>query len=86
MLLARANLLSEARLGLVVGRRRVRLAVRRNLIKRQARETFRHRQQALSGLDIIVLVRQPWPRPQKVQVRQVLEELWDKLLAKRSQA
>ena len=86
LLLARENQLPVARLGLVVGRRRVRFAVRRNLIKRQARETFRAHQQALAGLDIILLVRQPWPRPERAVTRATLLALWDKLLAKRSQA
>ena len=86
LLLARENRLPEARLGLVVGRRRVRLAVSRNLIKRQARETFRQRQQELAGLDVIILVKNTWARPRRPAARALLEQLWDKLLAKRSQA
>lgn len=86
LLLARENGLATARLGLVVGKRRVRLAANRNLIKRQARETFRERQQVLAGLDLIVLVRAPWARPTRQEARAELIKLWDKLLAKRSQA
>lgn len=86
LLLARSNGLEIARLGLVVGRRRVRLAVHRNRIKRQTRESFRLRQHSLTGLDIIVLVRAPWMKPARQAIRSELEPLWDKLLAKRSQA
>lgn len=86
LVLARNNPNGVARLGLVVGKRRVRRAVHRNLIKRQARESFRLRQQQLSGLDIIVLVKAPMAKPGRDVVRLELEQLWDKLLAKRSQA
>ncbi len=40
--LSRANPLSQSRLGLIVAKKHVRLAVERNRIKRAIRETFRH--------------------------------------------
>lgn len=86
LLLAAENRRTVPRLGLVVGRKRVRRAVHRNLIKRQARESFRLRQDTLTGLDVLVLVRANLSRPDRASVRQELEQVWDKLLAKRSQA
>lgn len=46
-----------ARLGLAIGTRHVRLATRRNRIKRVVRESFRRHQRQLRGLDVVVLGR-----------------------------
>lgn len=48
-----------ARLGLVIPKKQARSAVLRNAIKRQVRETFRHRRDALPALDIILRLTQP---------------------------
>ncbi|HNE26573.1 MAG TPA: ribonuclease P protein component, partial [Pseudomonadales bacterium] len=48
---------APARLGLVIAKKHVRLAVQRNRIKRQLRESFRSHQHALMGLDIVALAR-----------------------------
>ncbi|KMZ11826.1 Ribonuclease P protein component [Candidatus Burkholderia humilis] len=45
---------SEARLGLVIGKKQAPRAVTRNLIKRLAREAFRLRREELRGFDILV--------------------------------
>jgi ribonuclease P protein component len=45
-----------ARLGLVIPKRSVRHAVRRNLIRRWAREAFRQRQHCLPMTDIVLRV------------------------------
>jgi ribonuclease P protein component len=52
----RANGLAYGRLGLIVPKRHVPLAVDRNRIKRLVREWFRHRQHALEGRDVLVRV------------------------------
>ena len=54
---AGANNLNFARLGLIVPKRFVPSAVGRNRIKRLLREWFRHAQEDLAGLDIIVRVK-----------------------------
>lgn len=46
----------HARLGLVIPKRAVRLAVRRNLIRRWAREAFRQHQHGLPACDIVLRV------------------------------
>jgi ribonuclease P protein component len=55
--LARVNTCNLARLGLAITKKRVKLAVDRNRIKRLIRESFRHSQSHLAGLDCIVLTK-----------------------------
>ena len=55
--LYRANGLGYPRLGLAIAKKRVRLAVGRNRVKRLIRESFRAAQPQLNGLDIVVLAR-----------------------------
>jgi ribonuclease P protein component len=55
--LVRDNAGSHARLGLAVAKKRVRLAVGRNRIKRLVRESFRHNAHLLGAVDVIVLSR-----------------------------
>jgi len=47
----------QPRLGIVVAKRYVRLAVERNKLKRVIRESFRHQQKQLAGLDVVVVVK-----------------------------
>jgi len=56
--LARANALGHARLGLAISKRNIRHAVDRNRIKRVVREGFRLQRCALGCLDIVVMARQ----------------------------
>ena len=83
LILARHNDQPQARLGLVIGRRRARRAVDRGAIKRRAREQFRLRQHELAGLDLIVLLRAPCPPDGGRSATPLLASLLDKLLAKR---
>lgn len=57
VLLARENALTVARIGFVLPKRRLPLAVARNRVKRIIRESFRHHQASLAGLDIVVMAR-----------------------------
>lgn len=51
---------APARLGLVVGKKLLRQAVHRNLVKRLAREQFRRQHERLAGYDILLrLVAKP---------------------------
>ena len=55
--LARPNDLPYSRLGLAISRKVAKSAVARNRLKRVVRESFRHHQQELGGLDCVVMGR-----------------------------
>lgn len=86
LLLAAEQNLVAGRLGVVVGKRKVKQAVYRNRIKRLSRETFRLRQHSLHGLDVLVLVKAPVKKADLECIPAELNRLWDKLLAKRTGA
>lgn len=69
-----------ARLGLVISKHRVKLAVNRNLLRRIIRESFRHHKEALKGLDIIVLMRSEWCPLGKKALRDDIDHLWQSLI------
>jgi ribonuclease P protein component len=76
----RENLDKGSRLGIVVGKKKVAKAVKRNVLKRLVREFFRLSKNDLSDMDIVVLVnRKPNPEQTTQQFRQELKTLWLKL-------
>ncbi len=75
LILAAPNNLGHARVGLIFSKKNLRLAVQRNRIKRQVRETFR-KQQDLPALDIIVLGRQGLAQLENTAVHSALEDIW----------
>ena len=81
-LLCRQNDQPHARLGLAIAKKQVKTAVARNRIKRMSRETFRGNQQALAGLDIVVLARTSAAQLATHELRQVLENLWQRVVTK----
>lgn len=83
LILAIENRSAHARLGLVVGKKHIKLAVQRNRFKRLARESFRHQQQALAGLDIIILVRGNLSGEENARIRQNIDTLWLDLIRRR---
>lgn len=78
--LFKPNAKPHARLGLIVGKRVAKSAVVRNRIKRVIRESFRLNQERLKGLDIIILARQQCDTLTKIQLREGIDKLWEKLL------
>ena len=66
----RKNGLELARLGLIVPKRFLPSSVDRNLVKRQAREWFRLRQNALKGRDVLIRLTAP-----RTALRRVVEDL-----------
>ncbi|MCS3903332.1 ribonuclease P protein component [Methylohalomonas lacus] len=57
LVLACDNNLPRARLGMAIARNKIPRACARNRVKRLIRESFRHHQQDLIGLDLVVLAR-----------------------------
>lgn len=83
LLLARDNQLDHPRLGLVIGKKSVKLAVERNRIKRQIRESFRLNQDNLTGLDIVVVARKGLGDLENGELAQQFGKLWKRLARSR---
>jgi ribonuclease P protein component len=79
LLLARRNHLQRNRLGLVVAKKHVKLAVQRNRFKRIAREFFRHCQPMDTSLDVVVLARKGVDRLDNDTLSTILRQQWTKL-------
>jgi ribonuclease P protein component len=79
-LLAISNDRDNPRLGLVISRKAARTAVARNRIKRLVRESFRHTQQQLGGLDIVVIGRPGIALQANRDFVEALDKLWKKLI------
>ncbi len=77
IVLYRSNNLPQARLGIIVPKQHVRLAVSRHRVRRLIRESFRHHKDALKGLDIVVLIRSKCTPLDAV--RNDVEYLWQKI-------
>jgi ribonuclease P protein component len=69
----------RARLGLVVPKKVVRQAVRRNRIKRLVREQFRLMAATLPPFDLVVRARRPFYRCEQAKARAALEALLNRL-------
>ncbi len=79
LMLGCINDLPEHRLGLVIAKKNVRLAVNRNRVKRLAREFFRARPSTTCNLDVVILARAGVGELDNAEVSSILAELWSKL-------
>ena len=79
MVLGRSNHMDEARLGLAIAKKHVKLAVDRNRIKRVVRESFRHHRQLIKGLDLVVLAKAGTASITNKQLFSSLELHWKRL-------
>ncbi len=79
LLLVRENDLPHPRIGLVIGKKSVKLSVERNRIKRQLRETFRHHQMDLAGWDIVVIARKGLADLDNPELAKQFAKLWRRL-------
>lgn len=64
------------RLGLAIAKKHIKLASKRNRIKRLIRESFRLHQASLAAVDIVVLSRPDLPGRDATQIRTTLERHW----------
>jgi ribonuclease P protein component len=78
--LATTNSRNVPRLGLVISRKAAGSAVARNRIKRQVRESFRHCQEQLGNLDIVVIGRAGMAMQPNRVLAQALEKIWKRLM------
>lgn len=79
IVLYKFNHLSCARLGIIISKHQVKLAVNRNRMRRVVRESFRQRKEALKGLDIVVLMRSECSPQGKKALRDDIDNLWLRL-------
>lgn len=79
LLLARDNTLDHPRLGLVIGKKSVKLSVERNRLKRQIRESFRLNQSNLAGWDIVVVARKGLGDLENAELAHQFGKLWKRL-------
>lgn len=80
LILAKPNDLDHPRMGLVVAKKNLRLAVTRNRFKRSARETFRLQQHSLPAVDIIILARKGAGEIDQSRLVQMFDDLWCQLI------
>lgn len=86
LVLAISNSHDHPRLGLVVAKKHVRLANKRNFIKRLVRESFRAKQHNLPAIDAIVLARRGSDQMSNAEIFQCLDQLWKRVAKKANQA
>ena len=86
LLLARLNDFEQPRLGLVIGKKSVKLSVERNRIKRVIRDSFRLNQELLAGLDIVVVARKGLGDLENPELHQQFGKRWKRLARQRNEA
>lgn len=69
-------------MGLAISVRQSGGAVRRNQLKRIVRESFRHHQAELTGLDLVVIARPDSRRLADVELRARLEQHWKRVISR----
>ncbi|TDF83248.1 ribonuclease P protein component [Pseudomonas sp. H9] len=83
LILARENGLDHPRLGLVIGKKSVKLSVQRNRLKRLMRDSFRLNQHMLAGWDIVIVARKGLGEIENPELHQHFGKLWKRLARSR---
>jgi ribonuclease P protein component len=81
-MLAISNQLGHPRLGMAISRKNVKHAVKRNLVKRQLRESFRLHQAIIGDFDVVVLARPGIDKLTRHEVREQIDGCWQKVAKK----
>ncbi|GAA4360427.1 ribonuclease P protein component [Kangiella marina] len=77
-LLAVPNTLNHSRLGLIVAKKNVKSAVKRNRLKRLCRQSFRLNQNELPAVDIVLLARRGSSEMTNEVLFEHLKRLWSR--------
>ena len=77
---SKSNNLERPRLGLIVSKKALRHATERNQVKRIIRESFRLNQAQLAQLDIVVMIYAEVSKLNRVELRQMVNQFWVKLI------
>ena len=87
LILARPSLHDHSRLGLVIAKKNIKLAVDRNRIKRVFRESFRTQSQPFEQpLDIVILTRRGLGDLENVTLHKLIAKQWRRLAKKAAQS
>jgi len=78
-ILVTTNSQSNGRLGLAIAKKRVKLAVQRNRIKRLIREHFRLNNNKLPNVDMVVMVKSGIDQLENEQINHQLIKIWRKI-------
>lgn len=79
LLLASNNQQGHARIGFVLAKKQLKLAVDRNRVKRIVRESFRHKYAQLDHIDVVVLARPGLDKLDNQTIRKLIDGLWHRL-------
>lgn len=80
LLLARKHDGPQSRLGLVIAKKNVKLAVQRNRIKRLAREFFRQQEPLPQAVDVVLLARKGLGDLDNQTVYSILQQQWRRIV------
>ena len=80
------NTKQAPRLGLVIAKKNVKLAVHRNRIKRIIRDSFRLHQHELPHADIVILARRGLGEKTNADIHKQFEDTWRRLIKKAKQS
>ena len=80
LFLATASQARRPRIGLVIAKKHVRLAVERNRIKRLAREFFRVLPVTAPSFDVVLLARPGIANLDNAELSSILQQQWQKLV------
>ncbi|MDO6784433.1 ribonuclease P protein component [Neptunomonas phycophila] len=86
LILARPNGLDHPRIGFVISKKNIRRAVKRNLVRRIIRESFRLNQHKLPALDMVVLARPGLGDLSTEDIHALSIKSWNKLIQKANNA
>ena len=79
-ILIRTNTDQNNRLGMAIAKKRVKLAVQRNRIKRIVRESFRINNDKLPAIDMVVMVKSGIDQLDNEAINLQLEKIWRKII------
>lgn len=79
LVLATPNDKAQPRLGFVIAKKQLKLAVDRNRVKRIIRESFRQNQHQLQSNDFVILARSGILKLDNQQIREMIDNQWFKM-------